>query len=158
MVQIWVELVIGALVELVTMPPCQGGGHGFKSHTFRNLFQMVRIIIAGSRDFSDYRLLKAKLDSLIRDKEKTEIVSGTARGADLLGEKYAKENEIEIKRFPADWDKYGKSAGYRRNEEMAKYANACICFWDGKSRGTKSMIDLAEKYNLKTIVIRYGEA
>lgn len=103
-------------------------------------------------------MLKEKLDSLIKNKDKTEIVSGTARGADLLGEKYATENEIQIKRFPADWNRFGKSAGYKRNEEMANYADACICFWDGKSRGTKSMIDLAEKYKLKTIVIRYGEA
>lgn len=116
---------------------------------------MIKIIIAGSRDFNDYELLKEKMDSLIKIKEKTEIVSGTARGADLLGEKYAKENSIQIKRFPADWNRFGKSAGYKRNEEMAKYADACVCFWDGKSRGTKHMIDLAERNNLKVIVIRY---
>lgn len=116
---------------------------------------MVKIIVAGSRSFSDYELLKEKLDELIRGRKNTEIVSGTAKGADLLGEKYARERGFEIKRFPADWDKFGKKAGYLRNEQMAKYANACVCFWDGNSRGTKSMIDLAEKHNLKTFVIRY---
>lgn len=116
---------------------------------------MVKIIVAGSRSFSDYEMLKEKLDELIRGRKNTEIVSGTAKGADLLGEKYARERGFEIKRFPADWDKFGKKAGYLRNEQMAKYANACVCFWDGNSRGTKSMIDLAEKHNLKTFVIRY---
>lgn len=116
---------------------------------------MVKIIVAGSRSFSDYEMLKEKLDELIKGRKNTEIVSGTAKGADLLGEKYARERGFEIKRFPADWDKFGKKAGYLRNEQMAKYANACVCFWDGNSRGTKSMIDLAEKHNLKTFVIRY---
>ena len=116
---------------------------------------MVSIIVAGSRTFNDYDLLKEKLDELIKGRPDTEIVSGTAKGADLLGEKYAKERNFSIKRFPADWDKNGKSAGYIRNEEMAKYANACVCFWDGKSKGTQHMINLAKKYNLKIIVIKY---
>ena len=77
-----------------------------------------------------------------------EIVSGTANGADKLGEKYALETIFNLKKMPANWDLYGKSAGYVRNEEMAKYADACVCFWDGKSKGTKHMIDLARKYNL----------
>ncbi len=116
---------------------------------------MVKIIVAGSRSFDDYKLMEEKLDELIRGRKNTEIVSGTAKGADLLGERYARERGFEIKRFPADWDKFGKKAGYLRNEQMAKYANACVCFWDGNSRGTKSMIDLAEKHKLKTFVIRY---
>ncbi len=116
---------------------------------------MVKIIVAGSRTFNDYDFLKEKMDELIKGREETEIVSGTAKGADILGEKYAKESGFQIKRFPADWDKYGKRAGYIRNEEMAKYANACICFWDGKSKGTQHMINLAKHHGLKTIVINY---
>ena len=58
-------------------------------------------------------------------------------------------------RFPADWDKYGKAAGYKRNGEMARNADALIAFWDGKSRGTKHMIDLAKKYDLQARVVMY---
>ena len=134
------------------MPPCHGGGRGFESRPVR---KMVKIIVAGSRNFNDYDLLKEKLDFLIKGRKETEIVSGTAKGADFLGEKYAKERSLVVKRFPADWDKYGKRAGYVRNEEMAKYADACVCFWDGSSRGTEHMINLAKKHNLRTIVINY---
>ena len=84
-----------------------------------------------------------------------EIVSGTAMGADRLGERYAKENGYKLKRFPAEWDKYGKSAGYRRNAEMAKYADACVVFWDGVSRGTKHMIDLANREGLVLKIVRF---
>jgi hypothetical protein len=107
----------------------------------------MKIIIAGSRTYNDYELLKRVCDetlSLI-----TEIVSGTANGADKLGERYAKEKGYPIKQFPADWNKYGKSAGYIRNKQMAEYADALIAFWDGKSKGTKHMIDLAKLNNLK---------
>ena len=68
-----------------------------------------------------------------------------------MGERYAKEKGCLLKIFPVlpdEWDKYGKSAGYRRNVQMAEYADSCVVFWDGKSRGTKHMIDIAEKRNL----------
>ena len=115
----------------------------------------MKIIIAGSREFTDYELLKEKLNEIIGDKNDIEIVSGMARGADLLGVKYADELGYEIKKFPAEWDKYGKSSGYKRNEQMAKYSDSCVCFWDGKSKGTKHMIDLSNKYGLKTFVVNY---
>lgn len=117
---------------------------------------LLKVVVAGGRDFDDYNLLKETLDHLLQKRlPDVEIVSGAARGADSLGERYAKENNLSVHRRPADWDRYGKSAGYRRNAEMAKYADACICFWDGKSRGTKHMIDLAEKEGLKVRVINY---
>lgn len=117
-----------------------------------------KVIIAGGRDFSNYALLKAKVNALLvnkRNNHKIVIVSGTARGADKLGEQYARENDFEISSHPADWDAYGKSAGYRRNAEMAQEADALIAFWDAKSRGTKHMIDLAEKHGLAVRVINY---
>ena len=117
---------------------------------------MFKVIIAGGRDFKDYDLLKTKLNKILSNiNTQIVIVSGKARGADSLGERYANEMEYKIAEFPANWDKYGKRAGYIRNEEMAKYADACVCFWDGKSKGTKHMIDLADKHNLKLRVIRY---
>ena len=116
---------------------------------------MFKLIVAGGRDFDDYQLLKNKLDKLLQNKTEVEIVCGKAKGADTLGERYAKEKGYLVKEFPAQWDKFGKRAGYLRNEEMAKYADACVAFWDEKSRGTKHMIDLAKKHKLKIRVINY---
>jgi len=115
----------------------------------------MKVIIAGGRDFNDYDLLRKQCDHLLQNQVVVEIVSGTAKGADQLGERYAKEKEYKITRFPANWDEYGKSAGYIRNEEMAKYADALIAFWDGKSKGTEHMINLAKQYNLKVKIYKY---
>jgi len=117
----------------------------------------MRLIIAGGRDFNNYELLKKKLDLILINKvgEDIEIVSGKARGADSLGERYAKEKGYSVKEFPAKWNEYGKRAGYLRNEEMALYATHCVCFWDGESKGTKHMIDLAKKQNLNLRIVRY---
>jgi hypothetical protein len=116
----------------------------------------MKVIIAGGRTFNDYDLLCQNCDKTLSLQNEIEIVSGTANGADKLGEKYANEKGYPIKQFPADWDKYGKSAGYKRNEEMAKYADALIAFWDGKSKGTKHMIDLAKRYELKVKVVIFN--
>ena len=110
----------------------------------------MKVIIAGGREFNDYESLSKYCDFVLSNlKEDIEVVSGECRGADKLGEKYAKERGYDVKPFPADWDKYKKAAGHIRNEEMAKYADALIAFWDGESKGTKGMIDLATKYGLK---------
>lgn len=103
---------------------------------------MFKVIIAGSRGFDNYELLKKRMDKLLQKKkpEDIEIVSGTAKGADSLGERYAKERGYTLKRLPAEWDKYGKRAGYIRNYEMAVYADACVVFWDEESNGTRNMI------------------
>ncbi len=118
-----------------------------------------KIIIAGGRDFDDYPMLEQKVDEVLAELrspgDKFKIVSGGAKGADSLGEKYARKRNCELKTYPANWEKYGKSAGYRRNKKMAKYAGICICFWDGKSKGTKHMIDLAKKYDLELYIFKY---
>lgn len=113
----------------------------------------MKVIIAGSRTITDYDLICRMCDRILSEQTDIEIVSGTARGVDKLGERYAKERDYILHKFPADWDKYGKGAGYLRNEEMAKYADALIAFWDGSSKGTKNMIDLANRYGLKIRVI-----
>ena len=115
----------------------------------------MKVIIAGGRFFNDYELLKESCDKILSNTPLIEIVSGTAKGADTLGERYAKENYLEVTKFPADWDKFGKSAGYRRNADMAIYADSLIAFWDGESKGTKSMIHLAKvgKLNIRVIKI-----
>ena len=114
----------------------------------------MKVIIAGGRDFDDYEKLRTYCDHILEDQTDIEIVSGTAKGADQMGERYAKEKGYPVKRFPADWSK-GKSAGYIRNEEMAKYADALIAFWNGMSKGTEHMINLANKYNLKIRICNY---
>ena len=115
----------------------------------------MKIIIAGGRNFRDYDKLRESCDNLLVNQKEVEIVSGTAAGADTLGERYAQEKGYEVKKFPAQWDLYGKSAGYKRNQQMAEYADGLIAFWDGKSRGTKHMIDIANKMGLKVRVVRY---
>lgn len=117
----------------------------------------MKVIIAGGRDFKDYETLIDICDNKLQRYLPTEleIISGTCNGADLLGEAYANERGYSIKRFPADWNKYGNKAGYIRNKQMAEYADALIAFWDGKSKGTKMMIDLAEFKGLKVRVQFY---
>ena len=115
---------------------------------------MKKIIVAGSRNFNDYDLLKEKLDFFF-SKLTPVIVCGEARGADSLGRKYAEENNLEILSFPADWNKYGKSAGYRRNEQMAEVADYLVAFWDGKSSGTKHMIDTMKKMGKDVRIVKY---
>ena len=118
---------------------------------------MYKVIVAGSRDFNDYGLLERELINFLRGRKpsEVEIVSGGARGADRLGERFAKEKKCRLALFKADWDKYGKSAGYRRNVEMAEYSNACVVFWDSVSKGSKHMIDIAEKKGLDLEIVRY---
>ena len=121
------------------------------------------LLIAGSRDFNDYKRLESICNLLLRNvKCDIVIVSGGARGADTLAEHYAFTNGFELKVFKAKWDKYGKSAGYRRNEEMQEFIakknrKGIICFWDGSSKGTRHNFELARKlqnplriYNYKT--------
>jgi hypothetical protein len=115
----------------------------------------LKVIIAGSRDFDDYELLKEKCDAILKNQKDVEIVSGGARGADRLGERYAEDMGFPIKRFPADWDTHGRAAGMIRNADMATYGDALIAFWDGRSTGTSGMISLARKKELKYRIIRY---
>lgn len=114
----------------------------------------MKLIIAGGRDFTHFKGALKRFDHFF-GKGVQEIVSGGARGADKVGEYIAYERNILVTKFPADWDTHGKSAGYIRNSEMADYADALLAFWDGKSKGTKHMIDLATKSGLEVHVVRY---
>lgn len=101
------------------------------------------ICICGSRDFIDYERVCAVLAITHIDK----VISGGARGADKLGERYAKEHGIELQIIKPEWSKYGKSAGMMRNLLMANMADYIFAFWDGKSPGTKGMIDYCKSKN-----------
>lgn len=110
----------------------------------------MKTIIAGSRGFDDETVV---LDAVRRSRFTiTEVVSGTARGVDKMGEGWANMNNVPIKRFPADWNQYGKRAGYLRNVEMAEYADALIAVYDGESKGTAHMIRIALDRDLPVFV------
>ena len=122
--------------------------------------EQYKVIIAGTRDFADYQLLARKCDKILAKKTKDTlitIISGTAKGADRLGERYAKDRGYRVERFPANWDRDGNKAGPLRNIEMAKHADALIAFWDGRSRGTRHMIDTALNGELAVRVVNYNQ-
>lgn len=111
----------------------------------------MKVIIAGSRDIADYEIVLLAISNANFDI--TSVVSGCARGIDKLGERFALECNLPIHKFPADWSgPHKRAAGYIRNADMANFADALIAVWDGSSPGTKSMIDLAKKNNLKIYV------
>lgn len=118
----------------------------------------VRAIVCGGRNFNDRKLCFESLDRYLSEYKDLEIVSGHARGADSLGEEYAKLHGLKLSIFKADWEQYGKSAGAIRNRQMLRYASketpVVIAFWDGKSRGTKNMIDQAMEKAI-THIVRY---
>ncbi|WP_339885370.1 DUF2493 domain-containing protein [Polaribacter vadi] len=116
----------------------------------------MKVIIAGGRNFTNYQKLKKHCDLLLQNQTNIEIVSGAHyKGADKLGEKYTAEKEFPLTKFSAKWNKYGKAAGPKRNKQMAKYADALIVFWDGKSTGTLNMINVAKKEGLKVYIFFY---
>lgn len=116
----------------------------------------MKVVIAGSRTIGNKyysHLLTAVKNS---GYSITEVVSGCAIGVDRMGEKYAIANGIDIKKMPADWNTYNKSAGPIRNAKMADYADAAIILWDGKSSGSKNMLDNMKKRN-KPYYLEYVE-
>lgn len=110
----------------------------------------LRTIVAGSRGVTDYAVVCEAISSC--GWEIKTVLSGTAKGVDRLGERWALDNGVPIEKYPADWDRYGKSAGYRRNVMMSQFADALVAVWDGDSRGTKHMIDTAKKAGLRVYV------
>ena len=109
-------------------------------------------LMVGSRSFSDYEFFVTKCDHLLRNWKNIIIVSGGARGADAWAKRYAVDRGYRYMEFPADWDTYGRRAGYIRNRAMHEYISThvnrgVIAFWDGKSRGTSQSFSLAESYS-----------
>jgi predicted Rossmann fold nucleotide-binding protein DprA/Smf involved in DNA uptake len=108
---------------------------------------MSKVIIAGSRTITDYDAVAYAIEQSKFDV--TEVVSGAARGVDSMGERWAREHKISIRRFPAAWNVHGKSAGPIRNAEMARYADKLLLVWDGHSSGSQNMLDTALRYGLE---------
>ena len=127
----------------------------------------IRVIIAGGRKFDDYEKLSSSMDSWFKLKKFKKddiitIVCGCADGADLLGKRYAEEKGYKVELMPANWKILGKCAGILRNGEMAKFAESgdkgfLVVFWDGKSRGTKNMIDTAIQHKLPVQIFSYDD-
>lgn len=113
----------------------------------------MRLGVIGSRNFYDYNIVKIKLDRIHLKHPITCIVSGGAKGADSFGERWATENNINKDIYLPDWNKYGKRAGFIRNETIIVNSDAVIAFWDGKSKGTMNSLDLCEEYGVKYLVI-----
>ena len=114
----------------------------------------MRVIIAGSRDITEYTdVYEAILESRWKD-DITEVISGGARGVDKLGERFAREHNLPVTHFLANWNKHGKAAGYIRNQEMAMNADALIAVWDMKSKGTANMIEVAQAMDIPTFIWR----
>lgn len=118
----------------------------------------MKIGIIGSRTFNDYRLLKEVMeDYLNRDDELNceMVISGGANGADKLGERWANENNIPTQIFKPDWVKYGKSAGFRRNQDIIKNSDFLVVFWDEISKGSKHSIHLAIKQDVPVRIVTF---
>lgn len=117
-----------------------------------------KLIVAGGREFNNYYRLCEELSGLAnttyKDKQ-VSIVSGMARGADALGVRFAKEFDVLLHEFPADWNTHGKRAGFMRNDDMSKFADGLLAFWDGQSRGTAHMIETMRKAGKPVHVVRY---
>lgn len=114
----------------------------------------MRLAIIGARLFDDYELLKREVVSRFKVSEITQIVSGGAKGADTLAERFGLEYGIDMKIFPARWDKYGKQAGYMRNTQIAEYADCAIAFPIGASKGTYDTIRKMEEFGKPVTVIK----
>jgi hypothetical protein len=112
----------------------------------------MRTIIAGSRTVTRHEYLLSAVRAITWTP--TEIISGAARGADALGERWALANRIPLRRMPADWNRHCRRAGFLRNVEMAQCADALLALWDGKSAGTAHMIDIATRSGLVVSVWR----
>lgn len=114
----------------------------------------MKLIIAGSRTFTDYALVCTTLAP--ERAHITQVITGGARGADQLGARWATEHGMPQEVFPADWAQFGKAAGPRRNRAMAQAGDQLVAFWDGASRGTADMVQCMRRLGKPVTVIQYG--
>lgn len=115
----------------------------------------MKIIVAGGRDFNNLKIMDKILSQHINPPFDT-IISGDARGADMLGAEWGVKHGVPLQHFPAYWDIYGKSAGFIRNAEMGEHADMLIAFWDGKSKGTAHMIKTMKRLKKEYWIYDYN--
>ena len=119
-----------------------------------------RIVVAGCRNYYNYEEANVFIEYCIKKNcpnDTVILLSGGCRGADALGERYAKENGLSVEYYPAEWEKYGKAAGPIRNQIMVDNCDYVVCFWDNKSKGTKSLINYTKKTGKPLFVKIIGE-
>ena len=116
--------------------------------------ESISVAIVGSRDFNNYELFKSRINKIIKDKNIEQLISGGANGADKLAEKYALENNYQIKIIKPDWKK-GRWAGLERNTIIIEQSDIVIAFWNGISRGTFHVINKTEQLNKRLYIVRY---
>lgn len=140
------------------MFPALASGHIQTVYSRGKYMEEFKLIVAGGRDFNDSELLAKCLcelsDGIYADKA-ISIVSGMAKGADSLGYLFAIQRNVVKYQFPADWNQYGKSAGMICNKQMGDFADGLLAFWDGKSRGTKQMIEYMRSLGKPVHIINY---
>ena len=120
---------------------------------------MFYVIVAGSRTCTDYKLVEQNLDYLLQNKTEITIVQGGAKGADSLAKQYAEQRNYNIIEFTAEWNVFGKKAGYIRNRKMHEYIKqfpdrGCVCFWNGTSKGTQHNFELAKEFKTPLKIIK----
>lgn len=126
------------------------------------LEDLPHVLVGGTRTFADYELLCSKLDAYTAELERLVVVTGAAKGADTLAEKWAADRRHHVMRFHADWAAHGKKAGPIRNAEMAAYVAGrddrwAVFFWDGTSPGTRDCVTRCKAAGIPTKVVRYGD-
>ena len=114
---------------------------------------MAKVVVAGGRTYTNTGMVFICLEDIVQKDDV--IISGHAKGVDMMGELYAQKNNLACEIYPAEWDKYGRSAGPRRNEQMAQVADKVVVFWNFKSRGTKNMVEMAKKYKKELFIFDY---
>jgi YspA, cpYpsA-related SLOG family len=112
----------------------------------------MKLIVAGSRTFRDYALLASVLGP--QRHRITELLHGGARGADHLAFRWAVRHHVRSRCFAADWERFGRSAGLRRNHQMAQEGDVLVCFWDGVSKGSAHIISCMQQLGKPVVVIR----
>lgn len=120
-----------------------------------NYYKPIKLIIAGTRTFTDYAYMKRKLDKHFMRYRDITVLTGGARGVDTLGERWAFWWWWTVMQYIPDYQNHGKYAPILRNQEMVENATHAICFWDGKSKGTEDLIRKAKKWGLKVRIIRF---
>ena len=112
----------------------------------------MKLIIAGSHSFRDYQLL---CQTLAPERPRiTQVITGGARGADQLGYRWAWKHQVKHQLFRADWERFGKSAGVRRNFQMAQAGDVLLAFWDGQSPGTRHLIMYMQQLGKPCVIVR----
>ena len=117
----------------------------------------MKIAIVGGRNFKDYESMKTTLELFFEENNIScsSVISGGARGADTLAEKFAEENSLEMIVFKPDYEKFGRAATLKRNTQIIENADTVFAFWNGLSRGTYDSIKKAEKLSKKLIIVNY---